>query len=286
MTLIEVVQRSKQYVRAGNGRPDREVEEWVAFCLNMRRFDLYISHDQPMEERELQKIKEGLIALRRGEPLAYLIQEAPFWKDMFYVTKGVLIPRPETESIVERALEMIRAHSFSKVVDVCTGTGCIGLSIKREIPTLCMTLVDLYEEPLRVARKNASKLDLAVRFCRGNLLEPIAYQEAEFLIANPPYLSQEEWNTLSPSVRQFEPKEALLGGKTGIELYEQLIKQAVDKGVKAVLFEIAPSQGSAVSSLLQKAGAVSIDLFCDLFGRQRGICADFAHRVKSSDTIK
>lgn len=280
-TLIEIVQRSKQYVREGNGRPDFEVEEWIATCLHMKRFDLYLHHDRPMEEEELIHIKKGLPLLRKGEPLAYLLGQVFFWKDTFAIERGVLIPRPETESIVERSIHIIRTHGFSSMADVCTGSGCIGLSVKREIPPLNVLLLDLYEAPLQVARENARRLQREVDIRKGSLLEPLRENEAEFIIANPPYLSRKEWEHLDPSVRDFEPKEALVGGPHGTEFYEKLIEQALEKGVRAMVVEIGETQGALLSALFKQKGAISVEVFRDLFHRERGIEAHFScNRVK------
>jgi release factor glutamine methyltransferase len=274
-SLIEIVKRSKQYVREGKGRPDFEVEEWIASCLHMKRLDIFLNHDRLMEESELELIKKGLSPLRQGEPLAYLLNKAHFWNDSFYISKGVLIPRPETESIVERALKVIKEHSFSSMADVCTGTGCIGLSLKKEIPSLRVCLIDLHEIPFQVARKNALDKELEVDVRKGDLLEPLHYQEVELIVSNPPYLSLQEWKRMDSSVRQFEPKEALIGGIQGIEIYEKLIHQSLQKGAKAMIVEIGNSQAEAVSSLFKKAGATSILVFKDLFQQDRGIEAHF-----------
>ena len=275
-SLIEIVQKAKQYVREAYGRPDREVEEWIASCLGMKRLDLYVQYDRVMEEGELQKIKKGLPFLRHGEPLAYLVKNAPFWKDSFYVTKGVLIPRPETESIVERALHVIQKHDFRSLADVCAGSGCIGLSVKGEIPSLSVLLLDAYDLPLKVSHRNACEKNRDVEIRKGNLMEPLREGEVDIVVANPPYLSLQEWETLDSSVREFEPKEALLGGIKGVELYERLIEQSVEKRVKVLIVEIGERQGEEVSALFRQAGASSVEIFKDLFQRDRGIEAHFS----------
>lgn len=274
-TLIEIVQRSKQYVKEGHGRPDFEVEEWIATCLHMKRFDLYLHHDRPMEQEELNRIKKGLPHLRKGEPLAYLLGRVSFWKDTFTLTPGVLIPRPETESIVERSLRLIRMNAFSSMADVCTGSGCIGLSVKGEMPSLKVILLDLYETPIRVARENAHRLQREVDIRQGNLLEPLCENEVDLVVANPPYLSRKEWETLDSSVRDFEPKEALIGGTHGTEFYETLIEQSVNKGVKVLVAEIGETQAHIVCDLFKQKGALFVEVFQDLFHRDRGIEAHF-----------
>ena len=269
-SVMEVLQLSKKYVKEGaQGRPDFEVEEWVASCLHCKRFDLYIRHDCPVEEDELSCIKEGLRPLKQGLPLAYLLQSAPFWKDSFFVRREVLIPRPESELVVERACALVRTYGFSTLADICTGTGCIGLSIKREMPSLEVILSDLYEEPIECAKKNSVRLQLPVDIRQGDLLDTISTREVEVVVCNPPYLSLQEYDILDHSVRDFEPRVALLGGNSGVEMYERLVTQAVHRGVKAMIMEIGASQHKQVHEIFMRHKASSISSFRDLSGNWR-----------------
>lgn len=270
-TLIEVVQLSKSYV--GQARPSVEVEEWIAHCLGMIRFDLYINHDIPVEERELKSIRSGLRLLREGRPLAYITGKAPFWKNEFFVNASVLIPRPETEILVEKAIEYCKSEKTTSVVDVCTGTGCVGISLKRELPALSVMLFDLSPCALEVARKNGEGLDLVYR--QGDLLEPLASNEVDLVVANPPYLSVEEWEKADLSVRGYEPKQALVGGVRGDELYARLFGEAKQKKVRALFVEIGASQGEVVQQLAFQAGAREVRLFLDLSQKPRVVFVRF-----------
>lgn len=270
-SLLEVVRLSKQYVNGA--RPDFEVEEWIASTLQLKRFDLYVQYDRPMEESELSSIKEGLRSLKSGMPLAYLLKKVYFWKSDFFVSPDVLIPRPETELLVEHSLRLIRTHGVTSVADICTGSGCIGLSIKKEIPSLTVCLVDIVPEALDVARKNAT--DCTVKLLRGDLLAPLSYGEAELVVCNPPYLSKSEYDVLDPSVRDFEPREAFIGGSSGLEMYERLVSESVQKGVRFLVLEIGATQNEAVTALCLKSGAINVELYCDLSGKDRVVIAQF-----------
>lgn len=270
-SLIDIVRLSKQYVNGG--RPDFEVEEWIAFCLKLKRFDLYIQYDRPLEKSELFLIREGLKSLKFGTPLAYITHTVHFWKSDFYCNSDVLIPRPETELLVEHALRLIRECKYSSVADVCTGSGCIGLSLKREMPLLRVCLCDLSFAALEIARKNALSDDVVLR--QGDLLEPLLLGEVDLVVANPPYLSIDEWNRMDASVRNFEPSVALVGGVSGVEPYERLVLQAVDKRVKALVVEIGDTQKDQVLSIFKKGGAASVDCFKDFLGKDRVITAHF-----------
>lgn len=272
--LIDIVKLSKKYVQEGStGRPDREIEEWIASCLGIKRFDLFLKHDYPLEELELVQIKKGLSSLKKGIPLAYLQHSSHFWKDEFFIKEGTLIPRPDTELLVEKTLEIMKKEAFTSIADVCTGSGCIGLSIKRDMPSARMILIDFYDAPLEIARFNSHILHLEVDIRKGDLLKPLAPGEVELVVANPPYLSMQEWQFLEPSVKNFEPKEALVGGESGIEIYERLLIEANEKHVKALVIEIGSSQGYLVKSMCSKYKVKAAELFQDYSGRDRCVVA-------------
>lgn len=270
-TVGEVLKLSVSHV--GEERPRHEIEWLIADVLGISRLDLYLQFDRPLEESELSLIRPQLARLKKGEPLAYVRGQAPFFKDEFFVSQDVLIPRPETELLVEKAsLFLASKKTPGTLFDICTGSGCIGLSIKKQFPLWNIVLSDISEEALAIAKKNAQKLSLSVEFLLGDLLEPF-HTKADCIVANPPYLSQEEWETGDSSVKQYEPKLALLGGKTGLEWYDRFftcVKEYIHPD-GCIFVEIGSTQGPAVIDLIRKHNFSEVTLFQDLSGHDRVI---------------
>jgi release factor glutamine methyltransferase len=268
--LGEILRLSVDHVRKKGGRPRREVEEWIAHVLGLRRLDLYLMFDRPLEEAELVTLRQGVSRLAAGEPLAHLLGLAPFYGRDFVVTPDVLIPRPETEVLVSVAKDyLVSQPTPGTVVDVCTGSGCVGLTLKALFPSWHVVLSDISEKALAIARQNAQRFGLDVEFLHGDLLKPFSGRTAQCVVANPPYLSSAEWKDLDRSVAAFEPRCALEAGPTGIEMYERLFSELGTslgfRGLCAV--EIGAGQGQTVLSLAQRLGIPS--LVQDLAGHDR-----------------
>ena len=269
-TLGEILRLSVDHVHKKGGRPRREVEEWIAHALGLKRLDLYLMFDRPLEVEELASIRQGIGRLAAGEPLAYILRLAPFYGQEFIVSPDVLIPRPETELLVSVAKDYLACQSTpGTLLDVCTGSGCIGLTLKALFPSWHVVLSDISEKALEVAKQNASRLQLDVEFLHGDLLKPFSGRIAQCVVCNPPYLSSSEWKDLDRSVAAFEPRVALEAGPSGIEKYRQLFSELgtvlASKGFLAV--EIGATQGQAVFSLAQSLGTPS--LVKDLAGHDR-----------------
>jgi release factor glutamine methyltransferase len=269
-SIGEILRLSAEYVQKKAGRPRHEVEGWIAHALGIRRLDLYLLFDRPLEEKELDAIRSGVGRLAIGEPLAYITGFAPFYGLEFAVTPDVLIPRPETETLVSVAKGFLSSFpSPGTIVDVCTGSGCVGLTLKTLFPTWHVVLSDISEKALAVAKDNAFRLNLDVEIIQGNLLSSFSGRTAEVIVSNPPYLSSSEWQTLDPSVRNFEPQLALDAGPNGTEMYQSLFHALRDhlfsKGLCAV--EIGASQSEAVLSLAEPYGTPFLTQ--DLAGRDR-----------------
>ena len=269
-TAAHIVRLSVDYVQKKRGRPRREVEEWIAHVLGLQRLDLYLQFDRPVEESELSAIRPGVSRLGAGEPLAYIIGKAPFYGLTFDVSPDVLIPRPETETLITVVQSFLASKTTpGTIVDLCTGCGCIGLTLKSLFPKWHVVLSDISEKALIIAKKNAAFLNLDVEILQGNLLGPFSGRKADVIVANPPYLSSSEWQSLDPSVAAFEPRIALEAGDSGTEIYQNLFASLPDhlssKGLCAV--EIGASQGSAVLSMAQQF--CSPFLVQDLAGRDR-----------------
>ncbi len=252
-TIREVLQEAeKQLTR-------READWLVAEALGCKRFDLYMRMDQPLEAPELQRIKGWIERRVRHEPLAYLTGQVTFDGQMVMVNRHVLIPRPETELLVELMAKELEGKALDGKVlwDVCCGSGYIGIALKRRFPQLRVVGSDLSPEALEVARQNSRD----VEWVQGDLLEPFKGQKADFVVCNPPYVTEGEWAELEPTVRDYEPRMALVGGPTGLEFYERLARELpsyLNPGAK-VWLELGMGQGDAVQALFGGKGKLERD---------------------------
>jgi release factor glutamine methyltransferase len=247
--IAEVLKLSSEFLAERKiDRPRRLAEDLIAHVLKLKRMDLYLQFDKPVVEAELVVIREFLRRCGKGEPFEYIAGEVEFFGCQIKVDKSVLIPRPETEILVEMISKRVRGGSLW---DLCTGSGCIGIGLKKACPELSVTLSDLSEDAVALASENGKLNGVDVEVLQGDLLTPFQGRKADFVVCNPPYISQEEYGQLDLSVRNFEPKLALVGGERGIEFYERLARELpayLNPGAQ-VFFEIGAGQGEALKKL-------------------------------------
>lgn len=252
--LGEVLLASTQFLKGkGISSPRLLAEELIAFVLKIKRIDLYLQFDLPIKEEELSQIRPLLKRGALGEPVDYILGEASFYHTQLVITPDVLIPRPETEIFVDLICkELGKSSQLGKEAwDVCTGSGCIGISIKKACPDLKMTLSDLSMQAVELATQNGLRNGVEVECLQGDLLEPFQGKKADIVICNPPYISEEEYEGLDPSVKGFEPKLALVGGLDGLDYYRRL-KESLPLFLNPkakVFFEIGTGQGEALMHL-------------------------------------
>jgi release factor glutamine methyltransferase len=211
-----------------------------------------------------------------GVPLAYLTGVKEFWSIPFKVTPSVLVPRPETEVLVEKVLELSTRESES-ILDVGTGSGCIAVALAKELPRAHIQAVDISERALRVARRNAALQKARhIQFQRSDLFSAFRGTGArfDFIVSNPPYVSRDEWDGLPPDVRDFEPRRALLSGESGLETIERLVRRAGTflRPGGYLIFEIGDGQRDRVLSLFGKRWT-EIETAWDMAGKPRVITA-------------
>lgn len=219
-TVGEILNLSTQFlVKNGIDRPRLQVELLLAHVLSVPRIELYMQADRPMEEKELEKLRGFLKERASHKPWQYIVGQVEFLGCLIDVCPDVLIPRQETEILTERVLKELPSESRT-IWDVCCGSGCIGIAIKKKHPDCTVILSDLSEKALQVAKANADKNQVEIEFRQGNLLEPFQGSKADVVVCNPPYVSETEYGGLDLEVRQWEPKMALVG-----DPYEQLSKE-------------------------------------------------------------
>ena len=207
-----------------------------------------------------------------GEPIQYITGETEFYGLPFQVNRNVLIPRPETEHLVEKALALAASFERPRIVDVGTGSGAIAVALAHKLPEAQITAIDLSAAALTVARGNAERNGVAgrIRFVEGDLLAPVAGEQFEMVVSNPPYIAESDRASLSVEVRDYEPETALFAG-SGLDVYRRLIpdaRSALAAGGFLAL-EIGYGQDEAVAELLAKAGFKQIEFTADLQGIPR-----------------
>lgn len=273
-TILEVLQLSSEYLKKkGIDNARRQAEELLCDVLNTNRMQLYLSFDRPVDDKELEKCRSFLSRRAQGEPLAYIRGKVHFYNCEIATSSDVLIPRQETEILVDRVVQELKKRSFQDKVlwDLCCGSGCIGIALKKALPELKVILSDISSKALRVAEDNARRNQVEVDILEGDLFDPFKGKSAHFLICNPPYISQEEFKVLDREVRDYEPSLALLAENDGLAFY-----QKIADGLKPYLlpngkawFEIGYRQGSAVSQIFLNQGWTKCFVEKDWAGHDR-----------------
>jgi release factor glutamine methyltransferase len=247
-------------------------EYLLAHVLRCKRLDLYLRYDQPLQENEMQDFLELIERRKKREPVAYLCKSVPFYTLDLEVSRDVLIPRPETELLVDKVVELLKKEETNgKVfVDLCAGSGCIGIAVKKSLPHLRVVLSDISLPALNVAKRNALKNSVAVEFHQGDLLEGFS-SKVDFLCCNPPYVSEGELSDLEDDVIKYEPLLALIAKSGGYEFYERLAKTLppyLNRGAKC-FFEIGSGQKERVFQIFCDERWRSKQSFSDWNGKNR-----------------
>lgn len=246
--------------RQGVETPRLEAEILLATARGCQRIELYTAFNEPVDEPVRALFRDLVKRRSAGEPVAYLVGFREFYSLNFEVNSDVLIPRPETEDLVMRVVDLCRQSGKDSspicIADVGTGSGAIAISVARHVPGSRITAIDISPAALEVAGRNAARHQVAdrIELMCGDLLSPVP-PEARFdlVVSNPPYVSRSEWEALKPDVRQHEPRLALVGGETGVEIIERLVPQAADHLLDGgwLLVEISPMIVDAVKAAFQ-----------------------------------
>ena len=262
LTVRDAVARTTELLRrAGCETPRLDAELLVAESLGAARERLVLEHERQLDADALALLG-GMTCRRCGrEPIAYILGRKAFRHIVLAVDRRVLIPRPESELLVEVGLTLPRA---ARVLDVGTGSGAVALALKHERPDLEVWATDVSDEALAVARQNADALGLDVHFVQGDLLEGVPGR-VDAVLSNPPYVPV--GFELAPEIAEFEPALAVFGGPDGLEVIRRLIGQAA--GVPVVALEVGFDQARAVAPLLRDAGYEKTELLRDLAGHER-----------------
>lgn len=221
-------------------------ETLLAFVLKISVSDLYLKREQVVTNVDFDKFHELLLRRSKKEPLDYILGEINFFGCKFLVNSNVLIPRQETEILVDKVSDILKKEDLKgkTIFDICCGSGCIGISLKKKFNDLKIYLSDISKNALLVAKENAKKNSVNVFFKEGDLLNPFDNLKADYIVCNPPYISNEEFLTLDDDVALFEPKIALVAKDKGLEFYKRIEKDIfkyLNRGAK-LFFEIGYMQ--------------------------------------------
>jgi release factor glutamine methyltransferase len=261
--------------RRGNKTARLDAELLLGEALGFDRIKLIVEAERPLAEGELGRYRELIKRRRNGEPIAYILGRREFFALPFRVDRRVLIPRPDTETLVESALAGTQAqHLYGRLLDLCTGSGCVAVAFAKARPTWRVTAVDLSPDAAALARENVRRAGVVhnVSVLEGDLFAPLARDaQFELITANPPYIPSAEIAGLDTDVRDFEPRLALDGGEDGLVIIRRLLDAAprylAPGGMLAM--EVGFDQAPAVAALFEGAGFSEIARARDLAGVER-----------------
>jgi release factor glutamine methyltransferase len=257
---------AKRFTDKGIDSPRLSAELLLGCVLEKKRLELYTQFDSVVARERLDRLHDLVKRAEQGEPIAYLTGRTEFYSMELDITPDCLIPRPETELLVGRAIEFLRSRTGKQLVcDLCTGCGCIAVAIAKNFRDAQVIATDISDSVLKTAAKNINKHELKDRITLlcGDLFDPIVPElsggKFDLIVCNPPYVSTAEFEKLDKNVKDYEPRSALFAGDNGLEVYRRICKKADAflKSDAAIMLEIGYSQGPAVRELLTQTGCFS-----------------------------
>jgi release factor glutamine methyltransferase len=272
---------SQDFKKRGIDSARLDAELLLGRVLATDRVRLIVDSQRLLHPDELRAYRDLIKRRRNGEPVAYILGQREFYGLPFRVDTRVLIPRPDTETLVDVALDRTRSRSmYGKALDLCTGSGCVALAFKKQRRTWRVTASDASPDAVAVARDNAARLGLTwgTHFTTGDLFGPFAADERfDLITANPPYIPGPEIATLDVGIREYEPRLALEGGADGLSLVRRIIADARSHLAPGavIALEIGHDQSDRVAALFEEAGYASIDRRRDYGGHERVVSARY-----------
>lgn len=275
ITIGEVIKKGAEYfAEKGIDSPRLTMELLACDVLGVERIGLYLNFDKPLHANELSRLRSHTARRAKKEPLQYIVGSTEFYKYKFSVNESVLIPRPETEQLVEKAIATIKAQKNSSltVCDIGTGSGCIAISIAKEFPAITVVATDISIQALTTAKNNARQLEVPnIQFFETSILsENPPGAPFDIVVSNPPYIEIEEISSLQEEVKSYEPMVALTDNEDGLSFYRAL-SQRFDSLVSnggTMFIEIGANQAEKVKELFEKQQH-SVKVFKDYSGHER-----------------
>lgn len=277
MTIFEAIKYGIENINSDTPQLDAEV--LLGHVLSKNRICLIINRNEEINDEKIKKYKEFVDRRKKGEPVAYIINSREFYSYDFYVEKGVLIPRPDTEILVEEVVKRTKSLKNPIIVDVGCGSGAISITLAKEIKDSKVYALDIMDTPIKVTSINAKKLEVddRVEIIKSDVFSNLPdnlKNNVDVIVSNPPYIRKEVIPTLMVDVREYEPFEALSGGEDGLVFYKRIAKEALDylKQDGILAFEIGYDQRNDLFEIL-KDNYKDIECIKDLAGFDRVIIA-------------
>ncbi|MCF6206504.1 MAG: peptide chain release factor N(5)-glutamine methyltransferase [Sulfurovum sp.] len=272
MTVHETLKWATLQLQISCERPQFEAELLLAHHLGKERTWLMTHPDAEVEKVEAYK---DLVARRRAhEPYEYIVGEASFYDIALSVEEGVLIPRPETEILIDLVSEIIAREKITRIAEIGVGSGAISIVLARKFPHLKIIATDIEPKPLEVAAKNIARYGLNEQIVlrESNLIDAV-HEKIELVVSNPPYIAEDA--LLASNVVDYEPHSALFGGRVGDELLKRIITDVKARGIRWLACEMGYDQKRPIADFVKEIGVQSIDFYKDLAGHDRGFVIDF-----------
>ncbi|WP_295419615.1 peptide chain release factor N(5)-glutamine methyltransferase [Sulfurovum sp.] len=271
-SIKEALNWAKEQLSEACERPLFEAELLLSYHLGKERIYLFLQEKEEVNDFEaFMKLVERRA---KHEPYEYITGKVSFYDINLAVEEGVLIPRPETEILIELTAQIIQKEHITQIAEIGVGSGAISIMLARMFPQLKIVATDICEAPLRVAQKNIETFGLTeqIELRQSNLIDKVS-EPVELVISNPPYIAED--CLLASNVVDYEPKEALFGGRVGDELLKQIILDVKDKGIKWLACEMGYDQKEPLQVFVNEVGVESIEFYKDLAGLDRGFIIKF-----------
>ena len=273
---IGLLSKSIQYLKKYNVENARLDAEYIfAHVLGVKRASLILNFDMEISEENKNLIRKYIV--RRGkyrEPLQYILKEWEFYGRTFKVAEGVLIPRPDTEILVEQCIILMKDFENPKILDIGTGSGAISITLAKELPNSEVLGLDISDEALKIAVENRELNGASnLKFLKSDVFQHVKEKNYDLIVSNPPYIPVEEYNELMPEVKEYEPRMALTDGGDGYYFYRKISEESMEylKNGGYLAFEVGYNQGETVSQLMEKNGFRIEGRIADYAGIERVI---------------
>jgi len=272
MTIKQAITKGMIMLKSNNVEsPKLKARLLLQYVLDKPRQYIIVYDNKEIDKQQQWQYFVNIEKLTKGIPLQHITHRQEFMKMDFFVDENVLIPRPDTEILVEEVIKIAQKYNSPRILDLCTGSGAIAISLKKFVPNADITAVDISEKALEIAQKNAKKLETKINFVKSDLFDKLDNKKFDIIVSNPPYIRKDEIKKLSEEVQK-EPKIALDGGEDGLDFYRIIAEQAINylKTGSFLCFEIGYNQKNDVIKIIEDEQNYK-NTYCkkDLYGNDR-----------------
>ena len=272
MTIKQAITKGMIMLKSNNVEsPKLKARLLLQYVLDKPRQYIIVYDNKEIDKQQQWQYFVNIEKLTKGVPLQHITHRQEFMKMDFFVDENVLIPRPDTEILVEEVIKIAQKYNSPRILDLCTGSGAIAIALKKFVPNADITAVDISEKALEIAQKNAKKLETKINFLKSDLFDKLDNKKFDIIVSNPPYIRKDEIKKLSEEVQK-EPKIALDGGEDGLDFYRIITEQAINylKTGSFLCFEIGYNQKNDVIKIIEDEQNYK-NTYCkkDLYGNDR-----------------